>query len=361
MAQKENLVFSGRYSGGSNNCMEMPSPEEVGEEEANEAPVTIASQDDLEVETELLKLNNDDVMEEEPEVAENDVSSLKTSKKSREDEEIEQLGGALVWPMESNNRPPGYFCYTSEQWNGLKDKKLFFTGKLTLISKILWVTSYDDAYRMAIYQRPTIILILKQQPPSLFGGNRQPTILTVESILDPAVCKLKLSHWTTPSSIYHSKQPQLGLHESCFELVSPTHTWAFSVLPPLELKNIMPPSDHHSSVLNKSDQDRWIRDTFMWEAMLSQALLQLHVATVTATAPQALVSPNKIIKDCYSWRHAVVLGTLHSYVVTSDKEMLHAALSQTPKVNINEIDEYGFTPLHYACNQRDTSAVRLLG
>lgn len=360
MEEEENLVFSGRYSSGSENAMDMSLPEVGEEEEANDASATIASHDKTGVETSSLPVNDDDIVEEEPEVAETIASSSRTSKKPKEDEEMEQLGGALVWPVESNSRPPGYSCYTSEQWSRVKDKKLFYTGKLTLISKILWVNSYDDAYRIAIYQRPAIILILKQQPPSLFGGNRQPVMLTVESVLDPAVCKLKLSHWTTPSSIYHSKQPQLGLHESCFELLSPTHTWIFSVLPPLVLKSMLP-SDPHSGVLSKSDQDRWTRDTFMWEAMLSQALLQLHVATVTETAPMARVSPNRIIKDCYSWRHAVILGTLHSYVVTSDKELLHTALSQTPKVNVNEIDEYGFTPLHYACNQRDTSAVRLLG
>jgi hypothetical protein len=354
--EEENLAFTGRYSS-SSNSIEPPLPEE-GEEELKEA--TLATTEDvLEVEASESKVNNDEKREEEPQVIKNDISAAGTRKEAKGGGEMEQLGGVLSFPSDTHTRV-GYYYYTIEQWNGWKDKKIFYTGKLTLISKILWgVTfSYDDSYRIAIYQRPAIILILKQQPPSLFGGNKQPPILLVEAMLDPAVCKLKLSHWTTPSSIYYSKQPQPGLHQSCFELVTPTHTWTFSVLPPFLLKPI--PLEHDKDAL-KYDQDRWIRDTCMWEAMLSQSLLQLHVTTLTSSSTQNIISPNKIIKDCYSWRHAVILGTLHSYVVTSDKEMLQLAISQTPKVNINEIDEYGFTPLHYACNQRDCAAVSFLG
>jgi len=290
-------------------------------------------------------------------------ADLKNNKNNinKEEEEIQQLGGVIIWSSEHHNDN----CrtgWTRDRWNHCKDKKLFYTGKITHVSYnkslllLPWATSYE-CIQIAFYQNPNLILILKHPKQILFLST-QPSKkeLLLEAIIDPAVCKLRLSNWTTPSSIHYLSssehhQPN-NFHKSCFELVTPTQVWTFSVLSPQILKR----SSSGDTAMPKEQEEQFIRDTCMWEAMFSQALLYLHQPISNDN------NSNKVIPDFYSWRHAFILGTLHSYVVTCDKDMLQLSLQQLSKnnVSVNSLDEYGLAPLHYACNQRDSVAVGLL-
>lgn len=383
-------AFTGRYDNHSSSCSELQPKDEQQDTSLqivvneNGDNISLGDNDEIEiVDTDAVaaeNIVNNDVVKDETsseqkasntvENAEmemhSSIADLKNNKNSinKEEEEIQQLGGAIIWSSEQHidNYKTGW---TRDRWNHCEDKKLFYTGKITHVSysksllQFPWATSYESI-QIAFYQNPNLILILKHPKPILFLST-QPSKkeLQLEAIIDPAVCKLRLSNWTTPSSIHYLSSPEHhhpnNLHKSCFELVTPTQVWTFSVLSPQILKR----SSSGDTAMPKEEEELFIRDTCMWEAMFSQALLHLH----QPISNDIDNSNNKVIPDFYSWRHAFILGTLHSYVVTCDKDLLQLSLQQLSKnnVSVNSLDEYGLAPLHYACNQRDSVAVGLLG
>ena len=60
------------------------------------------------------------------------------------------------------------------------------------------------------------------------------------------------------------------------------------------------------------------------------------------------------------WRHQFVTGTLHAAVIARDDTKLRELLARADDGDVDAADNEGYSPMHYACMYRTSSAVRLL-
>jgi len=175
--------------------------------------------------------------------------------------------------------------------------------------------------------------------------------LIVESVIDPNTCKLKLSPLTT---VTVSVPTDISIDDyrrrSCFELVTPTENIILSAV------SLRKGAERALSSFN--DAGAFLETTRI-EHILQETICDAH-------------RPEQGITDL-SWKHQIILGTLHSYVVLGNQTALQAALANATSTSssdpqseyvdpriIDAKDECGRTPLHYACSSRFTSAVSAL-
>lgn len=173
----------------------------------------------------------------------------------------------------------------------------------------------------------------------------------VEHLIDPMTCKFRLSQLTTPTSIAFDFSAQSK--KSFFELITPTGSISMSAIP------IQENSKQHESA--HYDIMEAIFETTKFEDAISHTLLSAHSLT-------------SVTEDVdISGTHQVVLGTLHSYVVSGNDYMLQNALtnalSMQRSVDVREVTKLDSidsrdlnlkTPLHYACEKRRPTAISLL-
>ncbi len=234
----------------------------------------------------------------------------------------------------------------------------------------LWNTDEYVPRVVAVYEEPNIILILREAsslaelrdlmelPADANFEERNPlkSHLFVESVIDPLTAKIRLSPLTTPTSII----PNLDCprRQSTFELINPAESIILSAV------------KHKKNMDVPSYEDR--------EAYLETSEVE-YLLTKSICNAQADV----MMDGDYSWKHQIVLGTLHSYVVLANQESLDKGIHQAlrtkfgqthldlaiqqasvkmdprflhPRI-IDATDESGKTPLHYACESRFSSAV----
>ena len=97
----------------------------------------------------------------------------------------------------------------------------------------------------------------------------------------------------------------------------------------------------------------------------AQGLQPANIPTPAVPKPKPVeITPTA---DLTIWRHRhqLILGTLHSHVVSGNYALLKQFLSPrgsplTPFPNINQRDGAGLTPLHYACFKRSYTLVTIL-
>ena len=263
-------------------------------------------------------------------------------------------------------------------FNAASDKTLSFTTPVLRVSagRYFWSADVYEKRILAIYKNPDIILVLRlpkdREEVQRLGGNLKAkelsSFLVAENVASPMACKIRLSQLTNATSVPTKKSTEQGLRSSmnemvanqndinrkrsCFDLLTPTETVTLSAA-------FLPP-DCFDDIEYTSEKS--LNDTHRCEDAIISALVNSHLSSGA--------SPDD------TWKHQVILGTLHSYVISGNdhtlKESLSSALaiqqSQSSGGGINKIDpsiidlkdDSGKTALHYACNRRKNSTVQTL-
>ena len=263
---------------------------------------------------------------------------------------------------------------TNKRWASLKPV-LVFSGPVTRTiheKTMFWSSETYKKRTLAIFNVPactyeTGVILILRDPIDLeevrrlksASATEQNASLTTfyiaESVIDPMTCKLRLSQLTTPTSIpldgsCPDSKPR-NLKRSFFELLTPTGSIALSAVAE---------KDGSESINVNS-----IVETTKYEDAVSSALLSAH------SLPEGLEDSRASVT------HQIVLGTLHSYVISGNAKLLQKALAnaldqqKSNDVDTEEVvkldstvvdsrDTNWKTALHYACERKHSQMVSLL-
>jgi hypothetical protein len=228
--------------------------------------------------------------------------------------------------------------------------------------------------RLAVYQEPNIILVLRT-PENLVEVKAILDIdeesigdlsvyWIVESVVDPHTSKLRLSPLTTVTSVLKSVQDNEFRRRSCFELITPMHESSI-ILSAVRIRG------------GQASKTSFIDSGAFLETSSVEHCLKKSICDAFKKDSDAFTESDS------SWKHQIILGTLHSYVILGNKSMLDEGIRNARKSQLQELqklgglqneadvnyldprlvdalDESGKTPLHYACSSRFTAAVLCL-
>jgi len=266
-----------------------------------------------------------------------------------------------------------------QAFNAAHDKSLSFTAPVLRVSagRYFWSADVYEKRILAIYKNPDVILVLRlpkdKQEVQRLGGNLKAkelsSFLVAENVSSPMACKIRLSQLTNATSVPTKKSTEQGLRSSmneivaklndinrkrsCFDLLTPTETVTLSAA-------FLPP-DCFDDIEYTSEKS--LNDTHRCEDAIISALVNSHLS--------GGASPDD------TWKHQVILGTLHSYVISGNEHTLKESLSSALDIQqyqsgsgggINKIDpsiidlkdDSGKTALHYACIRQKNSTVQTL-
>ena len=181
------------------------------------------------------------------------------------------------------------------------------------------------------------------------------SFLVAENVIEPMACKLKLSQLTTLTSIAldHNSSKKLD-RRAFFELITPAGSIKLSAVPIVSEKDTDLETHYNIDA---------IIETTKFEDAISDMLLTAHALTDNTEDAQR------------AGTHQVILGTLHSYVISGNDKMLSNALNYAihlqksnasdgpTKLDSTIIDARDLnwkTPLHYACERKRPTTVSLL-
>jgi hypothetical protein len=310
--------------------------------------------------------------EETPEAVEGPDSGQQTKVEqtqhiSLRDEESKLIGAEIVFERKPK---PDYNGWDNLRWmaySGTRKVRYcelvsrFVAGRRSLF----WSGDQYLTRKLAIYDEPNLILILRA-PESLaelreimdlpVGATIEDqdtafkSYLVVESVIDPKTCKLRLSPLTTATSILPGVDDLR--RRSCLELINPVES---AILSAVKLRK-----GAERALTSFTDSGAFL------ETSSAEHVLQKFICD--ANQPIHYVgSPSDL-----SWKHQIILGTLHSFVVLGNHSFLDMAIAaalnnskggeQTdsnylePRI-VDAVDSSGRTPLHYACSSRFSSAV----
>ena len=290
-------------------------------------------------------------------------------------DEFKMLGAEVIF--ENNAKLMGAY----NGWDNLRWMSLSGVRKISAAFPVfrysegrggfLWNKDEYLPRKIAVYEEPNIILILREAtslaelrelmelPADGVFEERNPlkSHLFVESVIDPKTAKIRLSPLTTATSIIQNFSGDCPRRRSTFELINPAESIIISAV--RQNKNV--------EVQNYADSGAYL-ETSEVEYLLSKSICDAQEYVTT--------------ESDYSWKHQIILGTLHSYVVLGHQDSLDKGIHQAlrtkfgqthldiaiqqanekidprflhPRI-IDAIDESGKTPLHYACLSRFSSA-----
>jgi hypothetical protein len=289
------------------------------------------------------------------------------------EKELAMIGGEILFGRRTDD-------LSQDDWSGLRwmsttgERKLRYCRRVTrtITRRGLFFGSevQQVTRKIAIYEKPNLILVLR--PPAdeaevcelldlsngaaLKGGHVALTsFLIAESVIDPITCKLKLSQLTTVTSIGSTNQAKsTPMQRTCMELIVPTETISLSALSPDQERDVM----NGRSLIGGPA----FLETASLERAIAESLYHAHSPHHTETDGKLDVA----------WKHQLVQGTLHSFVVSGNNAMLEKALKAAlnhessgptqyvrPSI-IDAQDDSGRTALHYACLRKANPAVSLL-
>lgn len=317
-----------------------------------------------------------------------DVQELRSNDDSQplssRDEEMNVIGGEILF--EDSSSSSAHSDWDRLRWmsySGIR-KVRFCESVMRLFSSkkaFFWSSGGVDEYmhrKLAIYEEPPVMLLLRRPtdvgeirkildlPSGMVLGNDASdnainAFWVVESVVEPIACKLRLSPLTTVTSVETSSSDEGDIRRySCFELVSPAETIILSAR--------AADSGKHSRILLENDE-AWVETQFL-EAAIGTALFQAHI----------MGEEGELLQRDKSWKHQIILGSLHSYVLSGNQALLEKSMSRalarlyppqlqssfdgSPKVLPSQVidarDENGFTALHYACSRGLSAAVTSL-
>jgi len=268
--------------------------------------------------------------------------------------------------------------YTNSSWKTDEaSRKLVFCGGVGRFEKgrFFWSSPQYVKRTLALYDDPQLLVIAREPNNvaevrgALRGGDSQdPTpedsetlslldnYLIAETVVDLKMCKLRLSMLTTPTSTVSdpnesdsdgSQHKSVGCRRmSCFEIITPSENILISAMK-------VDDSDTIPDVALSEESRSTFAITSRWEDEISSVILSSHGSVGGDSSSEQ------------AWRHQMILGTLHSHVVSGNYALLEKSLEgkgspNSPHRKIDERDEAGLTALHYACYRRSHKAVSIL-
>jgi hypothetical protein len=325
-----------------------------------------------------MPLDGDDVPPErvitvKPETVEGEGNGGAAKSLSLRDREEQMVGGEILFGSEAN--------LSTGSWDNLRwmsysgSRKIRFCQMVYRLltpekKNMFWVTS-GRAYEkrgLAIYEEPRLILVLRRVVdmqelrlllglPDIAEIDNPDVALTrywvVESAVDPAVSRLRLSPLTTPTS-WGSEQADTR-EKSCFELLSPAESIMLSAVRVRE---------------GIKKKERSFVDS---GAFLETTAVETALTKALCDANDHAGKIGSLDVDM-TWKHQVILGTLHSIVLSGNLKGLEEAIQRLrvsvkdgngsskflPTRVVDPLDENGRTPLYYACTCRMSTAVACL-
>jgi len=256
--------------------------------------------------------------------------------------------------------------YNNTKWLAeLSSREIIVCGEVALFerARFFWQNDQFLDKTLVLY---TDLLVIGREPQSaseirlgcqdpnnsdifadLSDENLMESYLIAETVIDLKTIKLRRSTLTTPSSVGNIKfndgtvLDSLDLREACFEVLSPSRNFLFSV------------RDTNVQFEKILSDNRALFMTTQWEESIKDTVCALH---------SSLRSSHEVDK---SWVHQIILGTLHSHVLSGkvgllEKAVLGKGTQMSPYPGIDEVDDNGFTALHYACSCRNHKAVAIL-
>lgn len=293
----------------------------------------------------------------------------RTSTTSLRDEEQDKLGKKIFFHRDGNRKYQGW---DNLRWMSLSGSRKiqfvapvyqFVAGRRTLF----WSGDQYLERKLVVFSEPHLIMVLRPPedmaevlqildlPPGASPDNSADifaSYLVVESVVEPTTCKLRLSPLTTVTSVLRDVKIDDFRRRSCFELLTPMES---IILSAVRLRK-----GAERALTSFTDSGAFL-ETSSVEHVLLKSVCDAHRPTGQLPDSSGL-----------SWKHQVILGTLHSHVILGNQSTLVTALNEAKARSedetsefvdtriIDAIDESGRTPLHYACAARFSSAVAAL-
>jgi hypothetical protein len=297
--------------------------------------------------------------------------SAQTASIDLRQEEESLVGGEVVFLRTRNLHYNGWDNLRWMAFSGVRKVRAcepvyrFVEGRRGL----LWNTEDYVPRILAVYENPNLIMILRQandvvefrqlmELPANTEVDEATDLkshLFVESVIDPKTAKLRLSPLTTMTCILPDIPKDNVRRRSCFELINPLESIVLS------------------AVRLRIGAERALTSFTDSGAFLETSGLEYALIKSVCGAHQ----PSELEQELsdFSWKHQVILGTLHSYVVTGNQNHLEMGIQEAlqskngrdlqnpnylnPRI-VDAIDESGKTSLHYACGSRFGPAVKAL-
>jgi FOG: Ankyrin repeat len=241
--------------------------------------------------------------------------------------------------------------------------------------RFFWSSGQYVRKMLVLYEKPHYLLVIARQPRNAAEVRRIletsgdscmelndsndidliKSFCIAEKLIDLKICKLRLSSLTTPTSklLLDKSDGELSVcgnmdcqAKTCFEVITPKENLLMS----FEIDGLLNSSD-------SGGDTKYLQSiceiTKRWENGISRAIIEAHDDS------------NNVNDGDMAWRHQLILGTLHSHIVTGNYDLLQQVLAgkgspDSPSAHINERDDAGFTALHYACLRRSHKAVSIL-
>jgi len=327
---------------------------------------------------------NDNIMEEleeektksEPINEIEDQAQEETILVDNREEEFKMLGAEIIFEN-SADLVAAYNGWNNLRWMAFSGAReicaaepafRFFEGR----RGFLWNKDEYVPRIIAVYKDPNIVLILREASclaelrdlmelpadTKFEEENVLKSHLFVESVIDPKTAKIRLSPLTTATSIIPNISNDCPRRRSTFELINPAESIILSAV------------RHRKN----ADTQNYVDSGAFLETSEVEYLLTKSICSAQEHASMDFD---------FSWKHQIILGTLHSYVVLGNQDNLDKGVNQalctrngqshldiaiqqaSGKMNprflnpriIDAIDEGGKTALHYACESRFSSAV----
>jgi len=291
-------------------------------------------------------------------------------------------------PKSSASQSPAhvYGGFTKASWKEAENtRQLVFCGEVTRYEKgrFFWSNGGYVPRTLILFENPHILVIARAPTNAgevrgslredlagrklgvdpLRGVSDEETLktyLVAESIVDLKTCKLRLSTLTTPTSLLvdpdgndadAKDDVSISVNPrriSCFELITPTENIYLSTIK-------MDDTDADTDTSQADNALATFSITSRWEKEISDALLAAH----------DVVEDEDDSGLELTWRHQMILGTLHSHVVTGNYSLLEQSLQgkgapHKPYRGVDIRDKSGLTALHYACLRRSSKSLTLL-
>lgn len=307
---------------------------------------------------------------------------------SLRDEERQVLGGAeIFFPRQSHQRYVGWDNLRWMSFSGVRKVRcvhFVYRYQSNQRTMMFWLGDQYVARKIVIYDEPNLILILRPvenatelrevmdlpADAKIENPNQaMKSYLIVEHVIDPKTCKLKVSPLTHITSVGGTADTKDDDHRrrSCFELLNPIESVTLSAV---KLR-----AGAERALTSFTDSGAFLETTRV-EQTLQDVICEAHDPN----------NQSEILSSDMSWKHQIILGTLHSYVVLGNLHLLDKAITAAFKVQqkmaaiattqtattnngtnsngkfldpriVDRVDESGRTALHYACASRFSSAV----
>ncbi|KAL7470839.1 hypothetical protein ACHAXS_011119 [Conticribra weissflogii] len=286
---------------------------------------------------------------------------------------------------ESKKRVQGY---TNKLWNLQTNRVLTFTGPVARVVQGRYFFSQDQYVPriLAIYKNPDLIFILRlpqdvdevrrllpiQSGHELLANEEMTSLMSsfvvAESVIDTQACKIRLSQLTTctsvPTKIILQDRNGGRRMTPLSKVIDPRIRSCLEILTPSEVVVLSAVVDSKELPDSAYESAEAVHETRRIEHSICDALFNAYAGKYS---------------DDYSWKHQVVLGTLHSYVISGNNQALKEALvnamerhhrvgsshdshelKYVTSLIIDAKDDDGYTALHLACMKRSNVAVNLL-